>query len=185
MNRRRFIVGLGSAAIASGSILTPGAFSSIEADRPFEVEVVHDNDAYLSLRQLGAGERSLEDGTPERVRFRFPSLVERVDDPDLGLGLNSEYEFVYDANEGGTKGLLRIGNQGTNTVEVHADHETSSQLEIELFDVTDPDRTALRDAPVTLSPGTAVDVGVRIETFDASVDSYEETLTIVAATPDP
>lgn len=164
-------------------VLGSGAFSSVEADRSFSVQVAHDNDAYLGLRQLGAGTRSYEDGTPEKVGFSLPGLFERIDDPDLGLGTESVYEFVYDADEDDTPGLLRITNQGTNDVDVHTEHETDSELVIETFDVTDPNRTALRDDPVALSPGEHVDVGFRIETFDAQTGSFDETLTIVAEGP--
>lgn len=179
MNRRRFIVGLTSGSVAAGTVLGTGAFNSVEADRHLSVEVAHDNDAYLGLRQLGAGERSLEDETPEQVKFRFPSFVERNEDSDLGLGKDSVYEFVFDAEENDTPGLLQITNQGTNNVVVSTEHESKAELEIETFDVTDPDRTALRDSPVELSPGKFVDVGFRIMTFDSQIGTYEETLTII------
>lgn len=179
MKRRTILGAFG--LLGSGSALTigSGAFSYVRTDRELTVETAHDNDAYLGLRQLGSGTRSYEDGTPEKVAFSFPGLLERIDDPDRGLGTNSVYEFVYDANEDDTPGLLRITNQGTNDVVVYTEHDTESELVIETFDVTDPDRTALRDDPAALSPGEEVDVGFRIETFDAQPDTYDETLTIV------
>lgn len=179
MNRRRFIIGLISGSVAVGPILGSGAFSSVETDRSLTVEVVHDNDAYLSLRQLGSGKRSIEDGSPEQVEFRFPGFQEALDDPDLGLGKNSVYEFVFDAEEDDTRGLLRIKNLGTNTVELYSEEKTKSELGIQLFDVTDPNRTALRNDPVEISVGEYVDVGFRIETLNAQVGTHHKTLTIV------
>lgn len=183
MKRRTILGSVG--VLASGSALAIGseAFGVFRTDRDLTVEVTHDNDAYLGLRQLGAGTRSIEDGTPEKVEFSFPGLQERIDDPDLGLGRESTYEFVTDAEEDDVQGLMRITNRGTNAIEAYSEHETKSELIVELFDVTDPDRTALRDDPAELSPGEHVDVGFRIETSDAALGTYEEVLTIVAERP--
>lgn len=180
MNRRRFIVGVVGGSVASSTVLATGAFSSAETDRGVAVEVAHDRDAYLGLNELGNGKRSIiDDG---KIVLRFPGFQEAIDDPALGLGKDSVYEFVSDADDD-TPGLVRITNQGSNVVSVYAEHDSSSDLEIEMFDVTDPDRTALRIEPVELAPGEYVDVGFRIETFDAQSRTYDETLTIVAETP--
>lgn len=180
MKRRTVLGALGVLGSSSLFTIGSGAFSFLRAERELTINVEHDNDAYLGLRQLGKGTRAIEDGTPEQVEFRFPGLQEAIDDPDLGLGKNSVYEFEFDAEEDDARGLLRITNQGTNDVSVHSEHETTSELDIEIFDVDDTDKTALRDDPVELSPGDSVDVGFRIETFDVEPDTYEETLTIVA-----
>lgn len=180
--KRRTFFGVTAGTVAGSALIGSGAFNVARVDRGLDVEVTHDNDAYLGLRQLGSGTRSYEDGTPERVIFSFPGLYERIDDQNLGLGKDSVYEFVYDAEEADTRGLLRITNQGTETVDVYTEHDTESELEIETFDVTDSDRTALRSEPVALDPGEYVDVGFRIETFDTQIDTHEETLTIIAET---
>lgn len=174
---------MASGSVTGGVVIGTGAFNSVEASRRLSVEVAHDNEAYLGLRQLGAGTRSFEHQTPEKVEFSIPGLFERIDDPELGLGKDSVYEFVYDSDEDDTRGLLRITNQGTNEVVVCTEHNSQSELEIETFDVTDPTRTALRVEPVELSPGEYVDVGFRIETFGAQNGLYEETLTIIAELP--
>lgn len=179
--KRRYILGtigtaLGGSSLAVGS----GAFSFTRTEREFSVGVTNDNEAYLGLRQLGSGKRSVEDGTPEQVEFRFPGFEEQISDDDLGLGTDSVYEFLYDAEEEDTEGLLHITNQGTNVVNVYSEHETASDLEIELFDIADSDRTAMRDNPVELSPGDHVDVGFRIETFGSDIGTHNETLAIVA-----
>ncbi|WP_137284858.1 hypothetical protein [Halorussus salinisoli] len=184
MKRRRFIVGLGGLAAGAGVTLGTGAFTSTSANRRLEVQTADDNEALLALTQLGDGKRSIEDDTPEKVEFSLPGLEERLDDPDLGLGTDSVYEFDRDADESEqsepVEGLLRIENRGTQPVEVYSEHETDSELEVELYDVDDPDETALRDDPATLGVGDSVDVGFRVRTFGASVDTFDETLTIVA-----
>lgn len=192
MKRRKFIWGTGAAATSGASLLGSGAFSSVEAERRVKVEVADDNEAFLALKQLGDGKysiggRSIEDGTPEVVQFSFPGVGERLNDPELGLGKESIYEFDRDSGESQNtspiEGLLRITNQGTQTVEVHSEHETDSDLGIELYDVTDSDSTALRDEPAVLNVGEKVDVGFRIRTFGVELDTYDETLTIVADNP--
>ncbi|WP_336038249.1 hypothetical protein [Halobacterium yunchengense] len=188
MKRRTFLAGLGATAAGSSAVLGTGAFTSVSADRRLQVEVASDDDALLALTQLGSGFRSAEDGTPEKVEFSFPSMEEQVDDHGLGLGADSVYEFDRDADESSTEepteGLLRIENQGTQPVTVYSEHQTDSELEVELYDVEDDDETALRDDPALLDVGESVDVGFRIRTVGADVGEFEETLTIVADQPD-
>lgn len=187
MKRRNLLTALG-ALTGVGGVVGTGAFTSVSAERQLAVKTEGDNNALLRLKQLGSGERSEEDGSPEKVEFSFPGDEELWDDPSLGLGTDSVYEFDRDAEEsdGGspTEGLLRIENQGTQPVDVYSEHQTDSELEIELYDVTDPDETALRDDPVTLDVGEYVDVGFRIRTFDADIGRFNETLTIVGEVPD-
>ena len=165
-----------------------GAFTSVSADRRFQVEVADDNNALLALSQLGDGKRSIESDSPEEVEFAFPGGEEFRDDPSLGLGQDSVYEFDRDSNESDqsnpTDGLLRIENQGVQSVEVYSTHQTDSELEIEIYDVTDDDETALRESPVTLDIGEHVDTGFRIRTFDAAIGSFNETLRVVAEASD-
>lgn len=186
MKRRTYLAGLGSLAAASGLTVGSGAFSSVSTERSLTVETAGDAEGLLSLQQLGSGGRSEDDGTPEKVEFSFPGTDRRLADSDIGLGTDSVYEFDNDADESGgagsVDGLLKITNQGTQPVEVYSEHPTSSEIEIELYDVTDPDRTALRDEPATLAVGEHVDVGFRIRTNDAGVGTFDETLRIVAQT---
>jgi hypothetical protein len=186
MKRRTLIASLGSLTVGSVFAVGSGAFTSVSAERSVKVETENDNDARLALEELGEGGRSEEDGGV--VTFSFPSDDERLADEDLGLGVDSEYEFDRDTDESGktnpTEGLLQITNQGTQSVEVYSQHQTSSEIEIELYDVTDTDRTALRNEPAELSTGDSINVGFRIRTFGVEVDTTsDETLTIVAEAP--
>ena len=187
MKRRTVLAGFGSLTASSLLVAGTGAFTSVSAERSVTVETSGDNDALLRLRELGDGKRSTEDDG--RVEFSFPGgLQERFDDPDLGLGVDSVYEFDRDAEESSrstpTEGLLRIENQGTQPVSVYSRFQSENDLEMELYDVTDPDRTALRDDPPELGVGDSIDVGFRIRTFGADIDTFDETLTIVAESTD-
>lgn len=187
MKRRQIIAALGGVAGVSSLVVSSGAFNFVDVERTVSVAVADDNTAFLALSQLGDGKgfggRSIEDGTPEEVQFSFPGVSERLND-GLGLGTDSVYEFDRDSGEsqGGTpvEGLLRIKNQGTQPVEVYSKHQTTSEIEIELYAVEDPAKTALQSEPVELSVGQHVDVGFRIKTFGADVDVFDETITIVA-----
>lgn len=192
MKRRALLAGIPSTA-ATGILVGSGAFTNVAAERRVNVETADDNEAFLALKQLGDGKysvggRSIENGSPGVVQFSFPGLGERVNDDELGLGKDSVYEFGRDSGESQdnspTEGLLRIRNQGTQFVDVYAEHETDSELEIELYDVTDPNHTLLRDDPVVLDVGEHVNLGFRIRTFGVDVGTYDETLTIVAERPD-
>ena len=189
MNRRTLLAALGGIAGSISVVSGTGAFTEVTATRTLSVATADDNDALLGLHQLGAGERSDEDGTPEQVEFSFPGDDERLADPSLGLGTDSVYEFDRDAAESSksspTEGLLRITNQGTQPVEVYSKFQSTSNLAVELYDVTDPGEEALRDDPAELDVGEHVDVGFRIRTFGTDIGTYDETLTIVAEAPSP
>lgn len=191
MKRRTLLAGLASTSAASSMLVGSGAFTSVNADRRLNVEVADDNLALLSLSERGEGVegplgRSNKGG--DQVTFSFPGRSRQSEDPELGLGVDSVYVFTQDGGEAGDespeKGLARIENRGTQPVVVYSNHQTDSELEIELFDVEDPQQTALRDAPEKLSVGDYVDVGFRIRTFGAEVGDFDETLTIVAEKPD-
>jgi hypothetical protein len=190
MKRRTFVGSLGALAAGGSAVLGTGAFTSVSASRSLTVEVADDNDALLALSELGEGSdgkggRSQKGG--DTVSFSFPGVGRRLADPDLGLGTDSVYEFDRDSGEADAadpeRGLLRVENRGTQPVDVHSEFPDSSQIDVELFDVSDPDRTALRDDPAELGVGEFVDVGFRISTDGADIGTFDETLTVVAEQP--
>lgn len=191
MKRRTLLAGLASTSAASSMLVGSGAFTSVSADRRVNVEVAADNLALLTLSERGegaeenGGRSSMGGGT---VSFNFPGVGQQLDKPNLGLGTDSVYEFDQDGGAADEpnpdNGLLRIKNQGTQSVTVHSEFPDDSQISVELYDVTDPDKTALRDEAAELDVGDSIDVGFRIRTFDADADTFEETLTIVADQPD-
>lgn len=183
MKRRTIIAGVGGLVASGGLAFSSSAFSTVDAQRRVTVKVADDYDALLTLKQLGEGERSDSDGTPQQVEFSFPGDHELIEDSDLGLGTNSIYVFDQDAEEANssapTEGLLRIRNRGNQSINVYSLHNTDSDLTIELFDVTDSDGVALRDEPAVLDVGDKVDVGFRIRTSKAGLGTFDETLKII------
>lgn len=187
MKRRTVILGLGSIVASSGAVIGSGAFSSTAAGRTVTVSLSDDRGAFLGLDELGEGGRSRVDG--DTIDLYFPSLSETSPrtggNPDLGLGPDSVYEFDRDVNEGpdGVEGLIRITNQSATPVRVYSEADLDSELEIELYRASGPDRTGLRDNPPELMVGSSLDVGVRIKTFGVTPGNFDETLTIVAERP--
>lgn len=190
MRRRTLVAGLGS-LVASGSLAVgTGAFSSTSAERRVSVSVAQDDQALLALDDNGAGTgpgglgRSIE-GDDGRVELFLPGVGRRNEREHLGLGVESTYEFDRDS-AADDPGLVGIRNRGTQTVSVFSRHETDSQLEIELYDVSDHDRTAFRREPAELDPGESVNVGVRVRIHSVDVTesderlTFDEQLTIVA-----
>jgi hypothetical protein len=49
MERRKFLLGAGSAAVGASAVIGSGAFTSVEADRTVTVETADDSDAYLKM----------------------------------------------------------------------------------------------------------------------------------------
>ncbi|WP_424014377.1 hypothetical protein ACOZ35_15365 [Halorubrum xinjiangense] len=186
MKRRTVIAGFGGAA-ASVLAVGSGAFTTVSAERTVTIETADDDEALLALSDRGdSGDgfsgRSWSDG--DTVSFSFPGTGRRISNPDLGLGVDSVYEFSRDSGDDAEAGLARIENRGTQPVAVYSKQNTDSGLEIELFDVDSTENTALRDDPAELTVGDFVDVGFRIRTHDAEIGDFSETLTIIADLPD-
>ena len=188
MNRRTFVLGLGTVAAGSAAAVGSGAFTSVEADRTISAEVAQDSDAFLELDALGAsGIEGGRSGAGDTVAFEFPSSDEQTeDDPNpqnpQGLGADSVYRFASDVE--GSDGLLRITNSGTQPVDVFAEQETIEDVpEVDIFGV-DPETELLTpENPFeNLGVGEELRVGFEIDTFGVDVqdDSYDIMLTIVA-----
>lgn len=191
MNRRKYLSLLG-AGVASTLAIGSGAFTSVSAQRGLTVQVAPDAQALLRLKELGAGDGPFgvgrsADNAADRVEFSFPGPGQ---DEEVGLGTDSVYEFDKDSKEPEEEdpesGLLQIQNQGTQPVEVFSRQQTESNLVIELYDVKDSDKKALRESPLVLDIGEFVNVGFRIRTFEAvpREDDYDVTLTIIAQKPE-
>lgn len=182
MNRRRFLVGFTTGTLATGWLVGSSAFSNVEAERAISVEVAHDIDAYLALHTLGIGDRVFHNG--DVIQLRIPGSDELIANSDIGLGVDSTYDFVYDSGEDDTPGLIRIENNGTKPVLVFSEPAGGMNIDVKLFDVYDPNRQTLRESPAELEPGDHVDVGIRVETFEVTPDSIEATMTVRAVDED-
>jgi hypothetical protein len=182
MKRRQFVLGLGAVTASGATLLGSGAFTSVSADRTISVETAQDSEAFLELDARGDAERSAAGDT---VEFEFPSLAEQVGDDvnpqnPQGLGRDSVYRFASDVD--GRNGLLQITNNGTQSVDVFAEQQTSGDVpEIDIFDVETGDLLT-SGSPGTLDVGELnfLNVGFRIDTTGVDTDEHDIDLTIVA-----
>lgn len=166
-------------AVAVGS----GASSITSVERSVTVEVVPDEDAYLSIATQGSGGRSTGGSGPgdEEVGFRFPgpdSQDHPLDDTPDGLGTDSVYEFTRDKDPDNPDGLAIVTNQGTETVEVTDEQEETDGPKVGLFDVEAEQsnglRPLLREDPISLNPGEGFELGIQIDTHDVEIEGGDE-----------
>ena len=103
MNRRKFTIGIGSLAAGSAAAIGTGAFTSVEADRGVEIDVVGDAKAFVSL-----------DGDGEYV-----SEVEAEDTLFFNLGEEPNSQGGEGFNERAithVPEIVTIENQGTKPI---------------------------------------------------------------------
>lgn len=118
MNRRKFVVGVGSLAAVGATAVGTGAFTSITAGRSINVEVAGDSSAYLALRKAagpsvdpGENSEAYVDVNNGEVAFDFSDSNGTV---DLGDGFNKN--AVTEVED-----LLEVQNQGTQPVFLSVD----------------------------------------------------------------
>jgi len=104
MQRRKFIVGLGSLAAGGAAAMGTGAFASVEATRSVGVTVAGDSSAYLGL----------EDTSPyAEINGKQLSLNFAANDNN-GDGINADSVSTFD-------GVFRMTNNGPNELDVTID----------------------------------------------------------------
>lgn len=105
MERRKFVIGMGSLAAGGAAALGSGAFSSVEAERNVTVEVADDNNAYLGLEAERDDIISKIGGNENQLTLDLGSQTTEKG----GDGFNEDAVTEIE-------GVFRITNQGTNTV---------------------------------------------------------------------
>ena len=109
MERRKFVVGLGSLAAGGAAATGTGAFSRVSSKRTLSVQAVKDNKAYLGLKETESPNESYVDfDDKNHLRIRLDG-----DNPNLedggGIGVNSDSTTVF-------KDLFKIVNQGKQKI---------------------------------------------------------------------
>ena len=102
MERRKFVVGLGSLAAGGAAAMGTGAISVTNFDRALDAEVVGDASAYLGL---DASISEYASQTGKELALEFGSNSEGGD----GLNKDSDTEF---------RNVFKVVNQGTNALRV-------------------------------------------------------------------
>jgi hypothetical protein len=99
MERRKFLLGAGSAAVGASAVIGSGAFTSVRADRSLNVQTASDNEAYLGL---DASVSPHAEETGNTVEFQFDGSS----DATSGQGINDNADTTF-------TDVLRVENKGT------------------------------------------------------------------------
>ncbi|MDS0473659.1 hypothetical protein [Natrinema sp. 1APR25-10V2] len=103
MQRRKFLVGMGSLAAGSAATIGTGAFATARVDRAINVDVAGDNAAYLGL------DASISEYAVQKNKKL--QLVFDGSNGQNGDGLNPDSDTAF-------HNVFRIQNNGTNKIRV-------------------------------------------------------------------
>jgi len=182
MERRKFVIGLGSLAAGGAAATGTGAFTSVSADRGLDINSVDDSDAFLSLEPEDSpnGDEYVEDdGTAISINLR--------DSDEGGYGVNTNAQTLF-------RNLFKITNKGSQKVYVWAEglpddvsmfhddpdgenykesgagnnqgafSDTSNLNPDDPADVNDPQNPGGYEAAPLLAPGdTLQDIGISVD----------------------
>jgi len=129
MQRRKFVVGLGSLAAGGAAALGTGAFTSVTATRNVDVEVANDSDAYLGLSGVDGDNKEYitDNGSSGTLSI---DLDGDQSVPGNGEGVNPNALTEIDH-------LFKIKNQGTQTVDVSLSKTGANSGLIEFYATDD------------------------------------------------
>lgn len=176
MNRRTFAVSLGT-LVGGGAALGTGAFSSLTADRDFDVVVSGDAGAYLGIQPHPGPNGAYAETTP-----RDTLAVDLTgDNSNIGSGIAGG-EGVNANAVSSFRNVFRITNQGTQAISVEIDPL--------VFLETDLPESVLGvaivpaiDNPIRMAPGDAQDFHLIAFSFEADGEpdlSVDERIDILA-----
>ena len=122
MQRRKFLVGMGSIAAGGAAVMGTGAMSSVAANRSAQFVIAPDsNSAYLKLdapNTLENGEYA-KDSTEHGGDQLYLAFNDEADVTGDGLNANAEHWFDE---------VFRITNHGANTLQTYVDDDTLVQM---------------------------------------------------------
>ncbi|MCU4802194.1 DUF1102 domain-containing protein [Halobacteria archaeon HArc-gm2] len=184
MQRRKFMIGVGSLAAGSAAAMGTGAFTSVTASRDVDVEVASDASAYLRLEGAGGP--------------NAPYVTDDGSSGTLGITLDPSNSTAAGGEGVNPDALTRIDdlfvveNQGTQSVDVSIAKSGDNSGLVCFFandaqGASDPydesnGSTARIDGSgndVTLSPGESVYVSLQIDTRGEGVGDGDELLDTV------
>ncbi|MDF9745687.1 hypothetical protein [Natrinema salsiterrestre] len=195
MERRKFMLGVGSLAAGSAATIGTGAFNEVQADRTVSIETASDADAYLKF--VDQSHYAQMTGTPGTIQLNFDSS-NQTGEGGTGLNANATTQFLH---------LFDIENQGTQTVGIQIDTDALNAALDAQSSNGDPqfhffvgehggstldgyDKSDMRSTlpynnpsadPRVLKPGETLKVGCYIVSHDGNWD-VEETVTVNALT---
>lgn len=171
MERRKFVVGLGSIAAGGAAAMGTGAFNFANVERDVSIDVVDDSDAFLALNDTSP----YADGSGEQLKLTFDEDAGVIGD---GINKNSDYSFT---------GVFSIENQGSQSVGVWIEDDGSESNDIVEWYGTDKDdnsdfSTSIEQSgnAYAIDTGETVFINVVILLREGSKSDLPETINVVA-----
>ena len=183
MERRKFIVGLGSLAAAGAAGMGTGAFSSVEADRSLSVQIADDSDAYVAF--------STDLGNTPHNNYEYAEInddgeieIEFAGNDANGLGVNPNSVTRFDD-------VFSVKNQGTEDAElwVEIDDDISDDIDLDFYYVG-KEQPSIVGENNAFGPswgfgvGSSFRVGIEVDTTGTETgdlpESFEGTVTFHA-----
>lgn len=187
MNRRKFLAGVGVTTVGGAVATGTSAFTSVEADRTVSVAVADEQtSSYLVLESLAPADSENGDfsstagSSGTELQLDFNDNIANNTGGD-GPGKNSVYEFDE---------VFEVKNQGTQTVNVGIETLTKSDfdaggsspgntLKMSFYPNSNAG-TPLQGNLVSIDPGNAQKVGVKIDIGDVNFSDYSAEATVIA-----
>ncbi|NHN41805.1 DUF1102 domain-containing protein [Halorubellus sp. JP-L1] len=169
MERRKFMIGVGSLAAGSAAAMGTGAFNFANVERGMSVDVTDDGSAFLSLQDTSP----YADGSGNQLGLTF--------DDDAGVGgtgvnENSDYSFT---------GVFGIRNRGSQSVGVWINDNDSSDA-VEFYGAGSSNNTDFSTSiegsgnAYAIDPGETVYVNVVILLRNNDYSDLPDTINVVA-----
>lgn len=137
MKRRTLMIGLGGLATSGATAIGTGAFTTVEAERDVQVDVVNDQEAYVALEPVNRDGEAVDEGRiPEAQDNPFALVDENTGRLELNLtALNTDAEtvitsvfrianlgamddvLVYIEQDGGNENVLSFQDQNGNNLD--------------------------------------------------------------------
>lgn len=159
MERRNFLIGMGSTAAGASALIGSGAFSLVASERTTSVVVEEDSSAYLGLKEIPSSpnESYVDVDTNGHLRIRLDGNNPTEGN---GTGVNSD-SFTY------INDLFQICNQGKQKIKVFIFKQGANDGRAAFY----TDSKSLSGSPspchaVELEVGDCIDVGLCTYTGD-------------------
>jgi len=178
MERRKFLIGVGSASLGGSALLGTGAFSRVESQRSVTIAVAEDPDAYLGLDKCGGHDNPTPNGSYAHLddhghlEILMNDENPTIGDTPLGEGINSDSTTWLDnvfqiCNQGKEDVCVWIGDDDAWPVVDEGPYEGDRRVE---FYVEDDDTRSLigESNSLFLELGECVCVGIRTRTHGLS-----------------
>lgn len=172
MDRRKFLVGLGSASVGGSALIGSGAFSQVESHRAVTIAVAQDPDAYLGLDKCpGSANGSyawLDENGHLAIRMDEENPTHNGDVDDyLGAGVNSNSTSWFDR-------VFQVCNQGKQAICLWIEDDDAwpmydGERRVEFYYEGNDDNSIVgEDNRLTLNVGDCACIGIKTRTYGLS-----------------